>query len=242
MLSNPTSPELLLSVSGLDAGYGGRSIVRNISLEARRGEIVAIIGHNGAGKSTLFKALFGLGTFQRGEVRVDNKPVKLLTTEKMHSLGFAMLPQGQIVFTELTARENLEVASMSLGSRALRKNALASVLTTLPRLHEILPRRAGTLSGGNRQLLSFASALVRSPRLLMLDEPSLGLQSPLITQCFRQLRDIATQRGTTMLIIEHRIKEVLSVSDRVLVLKRGEVSMLSDAASISVAELTKAYL
>ena len=245
MMSPPpisAEPSPILGLEEVDAGYRGRTVIQRITLEVRPGEITAIVGHNGAGKSTLFNAIFGLIPLQRGQLRIDGQIIVRVTPERMLSQGIALLPQGQRVFSHLTVRENLEVCCTA-NETSTRRTALQRILNSFPSLEPLLPRRAGSLSGGYRQMLALASALIQFPRLLLLDEPSLGLQEARIDVCFNQLRELAASEHVAMLIIEHRVKKVLSIADRIIALRRGEITLASHVAALAGLDpLRSAYL
>ena len=168
----------MLRISGLEAGYGPKQILYGIDLEAQTNEVVAIIGHNGAGKSTLLKAVFGLIPVWKGSVHYHGQEVTVWPpSEKIHN-GLAYVPQGNRVFGELSVRENLEMGAYTLDGRAEVEKKIAEVYTVFPALKQREKQLAGSLSGGEKQMLALANILVLSPKLLLLDEPSLGLSPP----------------------------------------------------------------
>lgn len=213
----------LLRVTGLEAGYGGKQVLNGVSIEVAPGEIVALIGHNGAGKSTLLKTVFGLVAARNGEVVFNGEPVTSRPPRELLERGIAYLPQGNRVFTDLTVEENLVVGAAMLGGRRSRE-AVEKALRTFPALLTRRRQRAGTLSGGEKQMLALANALILSPRLMLLDEPSLGLAPALVTAAFDRLQEVSAGRGVTVLIVEQKVREVLRIAHRVYVLRTGRVS------------------
>lgn len=223
----------LLEVHELCTGYGKKQVVNNVSLDAARGEIVALIGHNGAGKSTLLKAVFALLPVWKGTILMDGCPLKQADPRSMLRAGMAYVPQGNRVFPDLTVRENLRMGEVMLRKECKLNERVESVLRLFPALKERLRQRAATLSGGEKQMLALAMALVLSPRLLLLDEPSLGLAPPLISKAFGRLQQIARQDGITLLIVEQKVREILTIADRVYVLRNGRVSFTGKSEELS---------
>jgi len=221
-----------LSVESLVTGYGKKQVVNGVSLEIAPGEIVALIGHNGAGKSTLLKAIFGLLPIWHGQVAFDGKDFHPPNPRDLLSAGVAYVPQGNRVFTDLTVRENLEMGGVTLSNKAQLKERQERVFVLFPRLAGRLRQRAGTLSGGEKQMLALANALILSPRLLLLDEPSLGLAPPLVTEALARIEQINRDSGVTVLIIEQKVREVLRIAHRVYVLRNGLVSFSGAADAL----------
>ena len=191
-------PNALLRVSDLVAGYGKKQIVDGVTLGVSPGEIVAIIGHNGAGKSTLLKAIFGLIPIWSGKLRFNGEDWTEPTPCSFLKAGVAYVPQGNRVFTDLTALENLEIGGVTLTSKQALKDGIERVFTLFPLLKDQLKRRAGTLSGGEKQMLALSNALVLSPKMLLLDEPSLGLAPPLVSEALNRIRQISQESGVTV--------------------------------------------
>lgn len=228
----PTEQTSLLQVQDLIAGYGKKQVLNGVSLNVGLGEIVALIGHNGAGKSTLLKAIFGMIPIWQGQVSL-NGMVKLKPTprEMLHS-GVAYVPQGNRVFTDLTVKENLEMDGITLSNKELLKEGIERVFTLFPALKPRLKQRAGTLSGGEKQMLALANALILSPKLLLLDEPSLGLAPPLVSEALGRIQQINRDSGMTVLIVEQKVREVLKIAHRVYVLRTGRVSFTGPAEEL----------
>jgi branched-chain amino acid transport system ATP-binding protein len=231
MSDNGSNP--FLDVANLVAGYGKKPVIDGVSLSVGAGEIVALIGHNGAGKSTLLKAVFGIIPIWSGEVHFNGALWPKPTPRGLLHAGIAYVPQGNRVFTDLTVRENLEIGGVTLPNKQSLKDGIERVFTLFPMLRDRLQQRAGTLSGGEKQMLSLANALVLSPKMLLLDEPSLGLASPLVSQALKRIKEINQDFGVTVLIVEQKVREVLRIADRVVVLRTGRVSFDGPATELS---------
>ncbi len=217
-------PGLALAVQSLVVGYGKKQVLDGVSLEIASGEIVAVIGHNGAGKSTLLKTIFGLVPVWQGRIQFGATPLKSPTPRQLLCSGIAYVPQGNRVFGDLTVRESLEVGGSTLSNRAALNEAIERVFILFPRLKSRLNQRAGTLSGGEKQMLALASALILSPRLLLLDEPSQGLAPPLVSEALARLQEINQINGVSVLIVEQKVRQVLKVVRRVYVLRNGRIA------------------
>jgi branched-chain amino acid transport system ATP-binding protein len=234
---------VVLNIVDLVTGYGKKQVVNDVSLHVNAGEIVAIIGHNGAGKSTLLKAIFGLIRIWAGQVELEGQPLASITPRAWLRAGVAYVPQGNRVFTDLTVRENLEIAGVILATKADRGAEMERALDLFPALKPRLKQRAGTLSGGEKQMLALANALIISPRLLLLDEPSLGLAPPLVSNALGQIQQISQQSQVSALIVEQKVREVLKIASRVYVLRNGSVSFSGSADDLKdEARLQAVYL
>jgi branched-chain amino acid transport system ATP-binding protein len=203
----------LLSVKRLNAKYGTIQVLWDISFEVEEGEILSIIGPNGAGKTTLLKSILGLvpntsGVIEFASSRIDDKPVK-----KRVELGLCYVPEGRRVFPDLTVLENLELGALPKRARASMKDNLKFVFELFPILKERASQLAGTLSGGERQMLSIARALMSEPKLMMIDEPSLGLAPSVVMQVFNLIQDI-NRRGVTILLVEQNVRQTLKMSSK----------------------------
>jgi ABC-type branched-subunit amino acid transport system ATPase component len=218
------SAHALLSIDSVVTGYGKKQVVNGVSIEVAPGEIVALIGHNGAGKSTLLKALFGLLPVWKGEVAFNGNDLKAAKPRELLRAGIAYVPQGNRVFTDLSVRENLEMGGVTLPNKTQLEEGMERVFTLFPALRGQLQQRAGTLSGGEKQMLALANALILSPRLLLLDEPSLGLAPALVREALAHIQQINRDSGVTVLIVEQKVREVLKIAHRVYVLRNGLVS------------------
>ncbi|HYN61012.1 MAG TPA: ABC transporter ATP-binding protein [Rubrivivax sp.] len=233
-----------LAVEKLEAGYEpGLPIVRGASLSVQAGEIVAIIGPNGAGKSTLVKAVAGLVPISAGRVLLDDMDITRVPAHEMVHQGLAFVPQTENVFANLTIAENLELAAALLKhGRAERAQRLAPVYAMFPDLARQRTLLAGRLSGGQRQMLAVARALIARPRVLMLDEPSAGLSPKLVGQVLDTLRAVR-DGGVTVLLVEQNVKAALTVADRVAVLVEGKERFVAPSAQLQRdARIAELYL
>jgi ABC-type branched-subunit amino acid transport system ATPase component len=217
-VSRETAP--LLSAHGLTAGYGKIDILHDVSLDVHAGEIVSIIGPNGAGKSTAFKTIVGFLTPRQGTVLFDGADITGVRPDRVLRRGLAYVPQGRIVFPQMTVRENLEMGAYIETSRARVAAALERVHALFPILRERGGQRAGTMSGGEQQMVAIGRALMTSPRLIMLDEPSLGLSPKFVTLIFDKLVEMK-RAGFTLMVVEQNAVRALGVADRAYVLELG---------------------
>ena len=234
--------DCLLGVEALVTGYGKKKVLTGVSLKLKRGEMVALIGHNGAGKSTLLRALFGLLPVWDGRVCLDGQEQESLTPRRLLRSGVAYVPQGNRVFTDLTVRENLEMGGVTLPKKRL-KEGIDRAFSLFPALKPRLRHRAGTLSGGEKQMLALANVLVLSPRVLLLDEPSLGLAPPLVKEAFSRIQHMSHESAASVLIVEQKVREVLRITNRVYVLRNGVVSFSGPSNALrDEAKLREAYL
>ncbi|KYC41191.1 ABC transporter ATP-binding protein [Scytonema hofmannii PCC 7110] len=213
----------MLTLKSLETGYGKKQILFGVSISVELGEIVAIIGPNGSGKSTTLKAIYGLTPIWNGEVVFNNKRLNGLHPAQMTTCRLAFAPQGSRVFNELTVLENLRIGGHHL-SPVRFKQRTETVLDIFPALRERTYHKAGKLSGGQQQMLAIARALIPNPQFLMLDEPSLGLAPTVLSMLFEKIVEINQIFGTTILVVEQRVREVLEICDRVYSLKLGKVS------------------
>ena len=209
----------LLSAAGLDAGYGDLQILSGVDLAVGDGEYVTIVGPNGAGKSTVMKAVFGLATYMGGTIEFDGEDIAGLAPEEVIRRGLSYVPQNENVFAGLSVRENLEMGAYILDS--VPENRLQGVFERFPILEERQSQRAGTLSGGQRQMLAMGRALMLDPELLMLDEPSAGLAPDLVDEMFERI-DAINDAGTAVLMVEQNATEALRRCDRGYVLVQGQ--------------------
>jgi branched-chain amino acid transport system ATP-binding protein len=241
-VSPPINSSPLLQVEGLVTGYGDRPAVNGVDFSVNRSEVVAIIGHNGAGKSSLLRALVGLLPMWRGTYHLYGQ-VTSPDPRRLRSSGLGFMPQGRSVFTELTVEENLRVAASTIAGRAQRNGAQELILSSFPSLRELRRKVAGDLSGGQRQLLGLCLAMIGSPQVLLLDEPSIGLDSAAVRVVMSELVRIRERSGTSIVVVEHRVREVLRVADRVYVLRRGLTSFVGPASDLlESARLNSVYL
>ncbi len=233
----------ILRVESLITGYGKKQVINGVTLEVASGKTVALIGHNGAGKSTLLKSIFGLIPIWSGAVRLNGHAWPKLTPHALLRSGVAYVPQGNRVFADLTVQENLSMGGVTLRDVTASRAAVEGVLNLFPRLKPRLDQPAGRLSGGEKQMLALANALMLSPRILLLDEPSLGLAPPLVSEALSQIQRLSNESNVTVLIVEQRVREVLGISQRVYVLRNGQVSFAGPAEELKdQSRLREVYL
>jgi len=212
----------MLEVQGIDAGYKDLQALWGISLQVSEGELVALVGPNGAGKTTTLKVISGLIKPTAGNVLLDGRSLIKERPHKIVDLGISQVLEGGRVFTELTVLENLELGSFGAKARKAKDENLERVFDLFPRLQERQGQRAGTLSGGERQMLAIGRALMSAPRLLMLDEPSFGLAPILVEQIFAMITEINRQ-GVTVLLVEQNVRVALELTQRAYVIENGRV-------------------
>ena len=229
----------LLEVDGLDAFYGRIRALEGVSLRVAQGEIVALIGANGAGKTTTLRAISGLIRAAKGRIVFDGHEISRLGPAEIVRRGIGHSPEGRRVFARMTVRENLELGAFTRTSGAEFAEDFERVLAIFPRLRERLTQKSGTLSGGEQQMLAMARALMSRPRLLMLDEPSLGLSPILVQTIFRVIREI-NERGTTVLLIEQNARQALGIATRGYVLEVGKIAFEDTAANLMASEAVRA--
>lgn len=220
-----------LRVEGLTVSYGGIAAVKGVSLHAERGEIVAIIGANGAGKTSTMKAIVRL-VKAGGLVKVLGRDVSGLGTHQVAALGVSLVPEGRAIFGNLSVAENLELGAYLSRDRDTMKARFERVVTLFPRLRERLAQNAGTLSGGEQQMLAIGRALMGGPKLLLLDEPSLGLAPKLVMEIFAAISDIARSGELTILLVEQNTRLALETAGRAYVLVSGEVALSGPASAL----------
>lgn len=210
-------------IEDLETRYGEKQVLFGLSLDVREGEIVALIGPNGAGKSTVLKTVCGLIPVWKGAIRFNGTPTNGLTPAQNVARGITFAPQGNRVFDELTVMENLEIGGFQLPRKEL-KSRIDEAFRMFPILKERAGQDAGKLSGGEQQMLALARALIPKPKLLMLDEPSLGLSPNLVDAVFKKVTEINHETGVTVLIVEQKVREVLDICRRVYSIKLGKVA------------------
>ncbi len=223
----------LLEISDVAANYGGVQALRGVSLTVARGEVVALIGANGSGKSTLARVLSGLVQKSAGRVVFDGNDVSRLSAPRIVQNGLVHVPEGREIFASMTVEENLLIGGYRFGRP--RPSALSDVLTLFPRLKERLKQRSGTLSGGEQQMLAIARGLLTEPKLLVLDEPSLGL-APIVVELLYRTFGALKARGMSMLVAEQNTRRVLALSDRAYVLSNGRIALSGNSADLGKSE------
>ena len=209
----------LLEVRELHVRYGGVEAVRAVDLRVEEGEIVALLGANGAGKTTVLRAISGLERVAAGKILFDGRSLRGVRADRIARMGLRHVPEGRRIFARMTVGENLDVGAFGAKDGAKARSA---VLDTFPRLGERLEQMAGTLSGGEAQMLAVGRALIATPRLLMLDEPSLGLAPLMVRSIFETLRAVR-ERGTTILLVEQNARQALALAARGYVMERGRI-------------------
>ena len=237
-------PASLLEVRDLHVAYGaGVRALQGVSVDVRPGEVVALIGANGAGKTTLLKAIAGLVTPQAGDVTFAGESLRAVDASDRVSLGVALVPEGRRLFSRLSVAENLTLGSYRNGDADHRREMLERIHTLFPVLHERARQRAGTLSGGEAQMLAIARALMSRPRFLMLDEPSLGIMPRLVDTVMDSLRRLHETEGLTMFLVEQNVPAALDLADRGYVLQTGRVVLEGKSDELRNSDLVrKAYL
>jgi branched-chain amino acid transport system ATP-binding protein len=231
----------VLLIEDLHVFYGEIHALKGIALEVRRGEIVAILGNNGAGKTTTLKTVSGLLAPRRGTITIDDEPLTGLPPHEIVLRGIAHVPEGRRIFNRLSVRENLMMGAYRRRDGGIEAD-LERVFALFPRLQERLAQVAGTLSGGEQQMLAIGRALMASPRLLLLDEPSMGLAPVLVEQIFETISDINRQ-GTTILLVEQNAAMALSIAHRGYLLEMGMIALGGTAAALAEdPEVRRAYL
>jgi branched-chain amino acid transport system ATP-binding protein len=232
----------VLKVEHVDVFYGGIHALRDVSIEVRTREVVTLIGANGAGKSTTLRAITGLVAPRTGRIELEGRDITGAPAHTLVSRGLSMVPEGRGVFGNLTVLENLEMGAYVLTDRARLKQDLERGFTLFPRLKERIKQRAGTLSGGEQQMLAIARALMSRPRVLLLDEPSLGL-APIVCQTIFATIDEIKAAGTTVLLVEQNARAALKHSDRAYVLETGSIILNGTAPDVAAdPRVREAYL
>ena len=233
--------EAILKVEDINVYYGSIHAIKGVSFEVNEGEIVTLIGANGAGKSTTLNTISGLLHSKTGSISFMGENLGKFPCHKIVSKGLALVPEGRRVFLQMTVQENLEMGAFTQGSKTLDDD-LERVYTQFPRLKERFKQVAGTLSGGEQQMLAMGRALMSHPKLLMLDEPSMGLAPILVEQIFDIVKELHAA-GTTILLVEQNAQMALSIADRAYVLETGTISMSGTAKELLADDrVQKAYL
>ena len=221
----------MLKLDGVVAGYDDVTCLHGVSLEVRRGEIVTLIGANGAGKSTTLKTVSGLLAPRAGIIEFDGQPIAGRSPDAIVALGLVQVPEGRRVFPELSVEENLRVGAYLVANRAKVRDMLADVYARFPRLAERRRQLAGTLSGGEQQMLAFGRAMMAQPKLLMLDEPSLGLAPRMVDEVMRSIR-MFRESGVTIFLVEQNANLALRLADRAYVMETGQITMTGSGAQL----------
>lgn len=231
----------LVSIKNLSAGYGFVEVLRDVSIEIEAREIVAVLGSNGVGKTTLNNTLSGLIAPKTGEILFDGNLVSGKSPSEIVEMGLIHVPEGRKLFPNLTVKDNLELGSYRRGKSERQKN-LDEVLAIFPKLAERIGQQAGTLSGGEQQMVAIGRGLMGNPKLLILDEPSLGLSPLLVEQMFELIKRI-NQQGITILLVEQNVMQSLNIASRAYVIEEGTIAISGEAKALrDNAELKKSYL
>ena len=232
----------LLEVADLAVAYGDMIALEGVSIEVAVGETVTVLGANAAGKSTLLRAISGLVPCLRGAIRFDGTPIDALPTHERIARGLVLVPEGRMVFPFLSVDDNLRLGAFTPKARARAEETLERVYATFPRLPERRRQMAGSLSGGEQQMLALGRGLMSLPRLLMLDEPSLGLAPILVQEVMQHVAAIRSE-GVTVLIVEQNVHQTLKLADRGYVLENGRLTLQGTASELSASdEVRRAYL
>ncbi len=232
----------MLEVKNLEVYYGVICALKGISFEVNEGEIVSLIGANGAGKTTMMQSVVGLIPKKSGSVTFDGKDITKMPCHKIVQLGMTQVPEGRRIFQELSVYENLMMGAYTVKDQQKFKAELDKIYDLFPRLAERRNQIAGTLSGGEQQMLAMSRALMINPKLLMLDEPSMGLAPILVDQIFEIIKHLHEQ-GTTILLVEQNASKALEISDRAYVLETGKITVTGTGAELASSdEVRKAYL
>jgi branched-chain amino acid transport system ATP-binding protein len=232
----------VLELRKVSTHYGLIAVLRDVSIEIRPGEIVCLLGGNASGKSTTLKTILGMVTPSQGQVLFDGQPIGGLSTTEIVARGVSMVPENRRLFTRMTVRENLELGSYLRTDKAKVKEDLDRVMELFPRIRERLTQKAGTLSGGEQQMVAMSRALMAAPKVLLMDEPSMGLAPVLVDQVFEIIQDI-NKLGTTIFVVEQNANMALSIADRGYVLQTGEIVLADTAAALlKNPQMREAYL
>jgi branched-chain amino acid transport system ATP-binding protein len=232
----------VLELRKVSTHYGLIAVLRDVSIEIRPGEIVCLLGGNASGKSTTLKTILGMVTPSEGQVLFDGQPIGGLSTTEIVGRGITMVPENRRLFTRMTVQENLELGSYLRTDKAKVKEDLDRVMELFPRVRERLSQKAGTLSGGEQQMVAMSRALMAAPKVLLMDEPSMGLAPVLVDQVFEIIQDI-NQLGTTIFVVEQNANMALSIADRGYVLQTGEIVLADTAAALlKNPQMREAYL
>jgi branched-chain amino acid transport system ATP-binding protein len=232
----------MLKLTEVDAYYGPSQVLHSVSLEVNKGEIVCLLGANAAGKTTTMKTIFGLIHPRHGSVTFEDSPIERSLANDIVKMGMSLVPEGRRIFARMSVLENLEMGAYSRRSRAEIKQDLEHVCQIFPRLQERLKQMAGTMSGGEQQMLAMARALMSRPRLICMDEPSMGLSPILVQTVFDTIKRIRDE-GVTVFLVEQNASMALSLADRGYVLQTGKIVISDTAANLLTNDLVRqAYL
>jgi len=233
---------MLLQINAINVFYGVIHALKDISIEVEQGEIVTLIGANGAGKTTTLRAISGLVPVKSGEIHFEDKVLNILPAHKMPKLGISHVPEGRHIFANMTVAENLELGAYTRKDVSQIKKDYDLVFEKFPRLHERIHQKAGTLSGGEQQMLAMGRALMSKPKIMLLDEPSMGLAPIVVQDIFSIIKEI-NKTGTTILLVEQNANLALSIANRAYVIETGEIVLSGSAKELEKNDqVKKAYL
>ena len=233
---------VVLEMKDVDTAYGPVEILRNVSLEVKAGEIVSLLGPNAAGKTTTLRTILGMVKPRSGQITVDGVRVDGMATPKIVAKGVTMVPENRRLFARMTVKENLEIGAQLRDDKDGIQRDVDRVLKLFPRLQERIRQRAGTLSGGEQQMLAIGRALMAAPKVLLMDEPSMGLAPILVQQVFDTIKEI-NEQGTTIFLVEQNANMALSIANRGYVLRGGEIVLADSASNLAKSqEVKEAYL
>ena len=232
----------LLEIKDLEVNYGVIKAIKGVSFDVNEGEIIALIGANGAGKTTILHTITGLIQAKKGSIVFDGKQLNKTPQHKIVSMGMAHVPEGRRIFQQLSVLENLKLGAYTRKDKSEIASTLKMVYERFPRLEERKNQVAGTLSGGEQQMLAMGRALMSKPRIILMDEPSMGLSPLLVSEIFDIIK-VINESGTTVLLVEQNAKKALSIADRAYVLETGKITLSGDAKDlINDESVKKAYL
>ncbi|MBV7499360.1 MULTISPECIES: ABC transporter ATP-binding protein [Achromobacter] len=235
--------EILLEVDAVSAAYGNIRALQDVSLKVPQGAIVALLGANGAGKSTTLNVISRLVSPTAGAVRFAGEPIHRLSADAVVGRGIVQVPEGREIFREMSVRENLEMGAYLRRDRAVVRQDMDMVCDTFPRLRERFEQKAATLSGGEQQMLATGRAMMARPRMILMDEPSMGLSPLVVEQIFDIILRLNREQGITILLVEQNVKLALSVSSHAYILENGEIALDGESAALASDEgVQRAYL
>lgn len=233
----------MLKINNIQTFYGNIQALKDVSIEIKEGEIVTLIGANGAGKTTTLMSISGISPPRAGEILLDGDPITDMSPEKIVEKGIIQVPEGRRIFPDMTVVENLEMGAFLRKNKQLVQQDLNYVMTLFPILEKRRSQLGGTLSGGEQQMLAISRALMARPRLLLLDEPSLGLAPLIIKQIFDIIKQINKESNTTIFLVEQNANQALKLADRGYVMENGRITMVDSAANLLANDdVRKAYL
>ena len=233
----------MLEIKNIQTFYGNIQALKDVSIKINEGEIVALIGANGAGKTTTLMSICGISPPRTGEILLDGDPIHGMSAEKIVQQGIVQVPEGRRIFPDMTVLENLEMGAFLRNNKQLVQQDLNYVMTLFPILEKRKNQLGGTLSGGEQQMLAISRALMARPRILLLDEPSLGLAPLIIKQIFEIIRQINKESNTTIFLVEQNANQALKLADRGYVMENGNITLVDSADSLlENDDVRKAYL